>query len=133
MAKKELTIDEALQLLETKRAALIERGKQLPALRRAAAYAAHTGDTEARRALDKVNAEIATHESELQSVDDAIHQGQNQRLIAQARERDLADRAKAKEAIEILAAFRQAGTDLDRALAIPARLRIRRSACGVRR
>jgi hypothetical protein len=50
-----------LQMLEAKRAELIERGKPLPALRRAAAFAAHVEKSaEARRALDQINFELST-------------------------------------------------------------------------
>jgi hypothetical protein len=97
--------------------ALIERGKQLPALRRAAAFAAHVEKSaEARRTLDQINLELSTHESELQSLDEAIVQGQNRRLLEQALAAEAADRARAREAVQILAKFRQAGADMDQAL-----------------
>jgi len=64
--------EETLRALEVKREQLIARGESLPELRRGAAFAAHVeGNAEARRALDKVAAEVATHASELASIDDA--------------------------------------------------------------
>ena len=64
--------EETLRALELKRKQVIARGESLPELRRGAACAAHVeGNAEARRALDKVAAEVATHASELASIDDA--------------------------------------------------------------
>jgi hypothetical protein len=106
-----------LQRLEAKRAKLVERGAELPELRRGAAYLAHVQqDADARRALDKVNAEVATYASELASIDDAIAAAKNRLLIAQAFESAAADRARAARALEILGAFQEAGHGLDDAL-----------------
>ena len=77
--------EETLRALEVKRERLIARGESLPELRRGAAFAAHVeGNAEARRALDKVAAEVATHASELASIDDTIAAAKNKVLIAQA-------------------------------------------------
>jgi chromosome segregation ATPase len=109
--------EQTLKELEAKRAKLVERGAELAELRRGAAYLAHVQrDAEARRALDKVNAEVATYASELASIDDAIAAAKNKVLIAQAFEATAADRARAARALEILGAFREAGHELDDAL-----------------
>lgn len=106
--------EQTLQQLEAKRAKLVERGAELPELRRGASYLAHVqNDAAARRALDAVNAESATHASELQSIDDAIAAAKNKVLIAQAFEADIADRARAARALELLGAFRECGHELD--------------------
>jgi hypothetical protein len=69
--------------LQTKRARLVERSAELDNERRSAAYHAHVGhDAEARRTLDKVNGEAATHASELQIVDDAIAQAKSRISVA---------------------------------------------------
>jgi hypothetical protein len=95
--------EQPLKELEAKRAKLDERSAELPELRRGAAYLAHVQqDTQARRALDKVNAEVAIYSSELASLDDAIAAAKNRLLIAQAFEAAAADRARAAHAIEIL-------------------------------
>jgi hypothetical protein len=103
--------------LEAKREKLIARGAELPALRQGAAYLAHVErNAEARRALDKINAEVAIYASESASIDDAIAAAKNKVLIAQAFEAAAADRARAARALEILGAFREAGHELDDAL-----------------
>jgi hypothetical protein len=54
-----------LRALDLKRAALVARGEKLPELRRDAAFAAHVEkDPEARKALDRVAAEVASYETE---------------------------------------------------------------------
>jgi len=64
---KRLTVaecKETLRALEAKRVELVERGEKLPGLRRDAAFAAHVEqNAEARKALDKVSNELATHSS----------------------------------------------------------------------
>ncbi len=109
--------EQTLKELEAKRAKLVERGAELPELRRGAAFLAHVQqDAEARRALDKVNAEVAIYASELASIDDAIAAAKNKVAIARAYEADVADRAKAKAILEMLGAFKEAGHELDDAL-----------------
>jgi hypothetical protein len=54
-----------------------------------------------------VNAEVATHASELQSIDDAVAAAKNKLLIAQGFEAAAADRARAARALEILGAMRR--------------------------
>jgi hypothetical protein len=106
-----------LQALLAKRDELIARGEKLPELRRNASYAAHVEqNAEARDDLDSINAEISIHASELASIDDAIATAKNHVLIAQAQEADVAARARAKEAVTVVADFKQAGIDLDQAL-----------------
>jgi hypothetical protein len=62
--------EEILKALEAKRAELVARGEKLPGLRRDAAFAAHVEqNAEARKPLDAVSQELATHSSELASLD----------------------------------------------------------------
>jgi hypothetical protein len=113
--------EETLRALEIKREQLIQRGEKLPQLRREASYAAHVEqDTKARRALDKVAAEVAGYDSELASLDAAIHEAKNRVLIAQAMEAEAAKRSGAKEAVEVIVAFKKAGHELDEALRLVA-------------
>ena len=107
----------ALRALEEKRAELVQRGEKLPEERRNASYDAHVENSlQARRTLNRVAAEIATYATELASLDDAITAAKNKVLIAQAFEADQAKRAKAKESVAVIAAFKKAGHDLDAAL-----------------
>lgn len=106
--------EQTLKELEAKRAKLVERGAELPELRKGAAYLAHVErNAEARHALDKVSAEIATYDSELAALDDAIAEAKNRVLIAQAFEAAAADRVRAARALELLGAFKEAGHELD--------------------
>jgi hypothetical protein len=111
--------ESTLKQLEAKREKLITRGAELPELRRGAAYLAHVQhDAEARRALDKVNAEVATHASELRSIDDAIAAAKNKVLIAQAFEAEAHDRVRAARALELLGSFAECGRELDDAFRV---------------
>ena len=59
--------------LEHEREAHVARGVELAERRKAASYAAHVGhESDARQALDTVDAAMATHASELQSFADAL-------------------------------------------------------------
>jgi hypothetical protein len=108
---------QALTALEATRAAHVERGKQLPELRRNASYEAHVGgDPNARQALDDISNEMLTHQSELASLDDAISHAKVLVLAAQAEEADKVKRVGAAHAMETVDAFRKAGHDLDAAL-----------------
>jgi hypothetical protein len=108
--------EHTLQQLEVKRAKHVERGRELPELRAGAAYLAHTErHPGARRTLNQVNAELATHESELAAIDAAISEAKNRILIAQAIEADVADKARAKEALALFGEFKQCGVELDAA------------------
>jgi hypothetical protein len=111
--------EQTLQQLEAKRAKLVARNAELPALRKTAAFAAHVeASPGARRTLNQINAESASYEPELASLDDAIAAAKNKVLIAQAFEADAADRVRAREALEILVAFKKCGHELDAALRI---------------
>jgi len=109
--------EETPKALEANREELVARGAELPSLRRAAAFAAHVeNNVESRRVLDRVSQELATHASELASLDDAIADAKNRILIARAVEANVEDRRKAREAMKILVDFRKAGRDMDTAL-----------------
>jgi hypothetical protein len=103
-----------LRDLELKRTRLVERGKELPELRRGAAYLAHVeGNARACKTLDAVSEEAAKFDSELAALDDAINEAKNRVLIAQAFEAETADQAKAQQVRELVGAFREAGRELD--------------------
>jgi hypothetical protein len=103
-----------LKQLEMNREKLIARGKELPELRAGASYLAHVeGSPGARRTLERINAEAATHASDLASIDEAIAAAKNKLAIAQAQAAEAADRSRADEVLELLRAFRDAGRILD--------------------
>jgi len=109
--------NDVLRTLERRREALVARGALLPQLRRDAAYDAHAKDDAAsRRVLDEVSQELATHESELASLDDAISTAKVRVIAVQALEDTAAKRAGAKEAVELIAKFKEAGHVMDQAL-----------------
>jgi hypothetical protein len=106
-----------LKQLEMKREKLIARGKELPELRAGASYLAHVeGSPGARRTLKQVNAEAATHASDLASIDEAIAAAKNKLAIAQAHEAEVADQTRADEVLKLLVEFRECGRILDGAV-----------------
>lgn len=91
-------INQTIQNLEKKRASLVERGVRLVEERRLIAYDAHAdGDQKARARLDKLNAEAATHASELASIDDALATANNKLASAQHAATTAADRQRAAD------------------------------------
>ena len=84
--------------LEAKRAACVKRGTDLADERANVALAAHTGNVKARKRLDEINATIATHGSELVSLDAAIKAAGESLKKAEAAAALEADRKLAGEA-----------------------------------
>lgn len=108
--------------LDARRNGLVERGAELAEQRRSAAYSAHVQhDHEARLTLDQVNAEVATHASELQSVDDALVTARERLQQAQRAEALAADREQAKALRAAVREFHEAGVRVDHALGLLAR------------
>jgi hypothetical protein len=103
--------------LEAKAARLVEHGAELAEQRRAASYQAHAQhDAEARKVLDRVNAEVATHASEMASIDDAIATAKGRLGVARAHEASRADREKAQKLREAVQEFLEIAGDLDEAI-----------------
>jgi hypothetical protein len=108
--------ESVLRKLEAKRERHIERGKQLPEVRASAAFLALVEKSPgAQRTLKQVNSEVATYESELAALDAAIGEAKNRILIARAIEADVADKARAKEALQLFGEFKKCGVELDAA------------------
>ncbi len=103
--------------LINKRDTLIARGSELDEDRRRIAFAAHTGDQEARKNLDKINQETAKHTSELASLDAAISESIGRLEIAKAVAALTADRENALALRTNLREFREKGVRLSQALA----------------
>jgi hypothetical protein len=109
--------EKALADLESKRDALVARVAELPEVRSMAAYDAHVGgNAEAIQTLDQVSAELSSHASDLASIDDAIAAAKKLFQMATSAENYARKRESAKEAVELIAAFKKAGHDMDQAL-----------------
>jgi chromosome segregation ATPase len=81
--------------LEQKRSACIARGTELQDERANVALDAYTSDPKARRRLDEINAAVATHASELASLDAALRVAAERLDRARAAEATASDRAAA--------------------------------------
>jgi hypothetical protein len=103
--------------LEEKRAECIRQGTDLADERANVALAAHTGDTKAAKRLQEIHQAIATHSSELASIDAALRAaGDRVERERQAVEGEAA-RANAVEIRKLLASFVEAAKDCDALLA----------------
>jgi hypothetical protein len=103
--------------LIAKRDAQFESGAKLADGRREIAFAAHTGDHAARKKLDALNHECATHLSELESLAAAVSEA-TVRLDAARRDEALkGERAKAHKVRDIVAAASVRGPALAAAAA----------------
>jgi hypothetical protein len=80
------------------------------------AFAAHTGDADARKKLDKLNAAAAKHGAEIMSLEAAIVDARRRVAEAEAVEADDVARDKAGRALALLADFTKRGQELDEAL-----------------
>jgi chromosome segregation ATPase len=109
--------EQTLHELQAKRERVVVRAAELAVERKDAAYSAHVEkNADARKRLDKVNAESAQHASELKSVEDAIATAQDRLQQARqhaARERE---RVNALALKKELATFCEMGVELDAAL-----------------
>jgi septal ring factor EnvC (AmiA/AmiB activator) len=85
-----------LQDLEMKLAAAKSRHDETHSEASAIAFAAHTGDADARKKLDKLNADAAKHGSEIMSLEAAIVEARRRVREAEAAEADDVARDKAE-------------------------------------
>jgi hypothetical protein len=109
---------EVVTKLEAKREACIRRGTELQDERATLAYSAHANnDAKAKTRLEEVHTAIATHASELASLDAALKAAADRLEKARQHETQKADRAAAGELRKELARFRELGGQLDVALA----------------
>jgi hypothetical protein len=93
--------------LEAKRAALETRRSALAETRSQVAFAAHTGDGEARKRLDGVNLEAATMASKAEALDAAIEEARRRLITAESAT------ARAAE-VAIAQAAESAATEIER-------------------
>jgi hypothetical protein len=111
--------EQTLANLQTKRDDWVRRGTELADERSSVAFAAHTGsDQKARAKLDRLNSEIATHASELASLDSAITEANSRLTVTKHNAAVAADREQAQELAEVLETFVECGREIDAVLAI---------------
>jgi hypothetical protein len=103
---------------EKQRTALLAKQKVLADKRRETAFDAHNGDAASGKLLDGLARDAAELGVRIDSVDDAIKEGQ--RRLHQAHQRAAldAERANARALRQTLAKFVQAGEAMDKALAV---------------
>ena len=81
------------------------------------AYPANTGDENARKRLDGLNAKAAMVAAEIASLEAAIVTAKRHVADAEAAEVDEAERGKAREALQLLDSFSKRGAQLEAGLA----------------
>ena len=94
---------------------LTGRSAKLAADRQAIAYAAHTGNKEAKDRLRKINDETVFHNVELESVDAAIAEANARLEAARQVEAQTADREQATQLRAALDEFIETGHEIDAA------------------
>jgi hypothetical protein len=112
--------ERVLAELGQRRDRLHERLGELERERGRVAYDAHTGDGAAGKLLDKTIAETVKHSEHVKSLDDAIAEAGRRLVAACEHEAKAADKQKARELSDVLAAFLQCARRLDQALAVVA-------------
>jgi hypothetical protein len=103
--------------LEKKREACLRAGVEIQDERAALAYSAHANnDAKAKSRLEQVHTAIATHASELQSIDAALRAAGERLEQARAHEASRADRESAQARLAEVKAFVACGEEIDQAL-----------------
>jgi hypothetical protein len=93
--------EQTLASLQAKREAADVHAVKLAEQCKQISFAAHTGDTDARKHLDHINRQIALQASETRTLDIAISEAEARVEVARQAEADAADRKAAKEARKI--------------------------------
>jgi hypothetical protein len=109
-------IEATLALLEHERDKFLERQAQHADKRKALAYDAHAGDAEASNLLDQLQREAVEIETQIDSINDAIAEGQRRLVLARAREQQAQNAIKAEAQLKVLERFTAAGHELEDAL-----------------
>jgi hypothetical protein len=103
--------------LETKLTAAKSRHDETQSDAQAIAFSAFVDGGEARKRLDKLNADAAKHGAEIMSLEAAIGEARRRVNEALAADADDVSRDKAQQALLLLDAFAERGAELDAALA----------------
>jgi hypothetical protein len=80
------------------------------------AFAAYTGEADAKKRLERLHADASKIGAEVSSLEAAIIEARRRSALALAAETDAAQRAKAEQAIALLSEFEKRGAELDEAL-----------------
>jgi hypothetical protein len=110
--------ESTLATLRQKRGQLVAHGHSLGEDAGKISYSAHTGDQAARKRLDKLNAEITLHDSELRSLNAAIAEATARLEKTRAAEAHAESREVARELIKRAAALVVQAQSLDDANSI---------------
>jgi hypothetical protein len=103
--------------LETKLSAARARHDETQSEAKEIAFAAHTGEADAKKRLDRLHADAAKISSEVLSLEAAIIEARRRVAEALAAESDDVARDKAERALALLKEFGKRGQELDEALA----------------
>jgi len=120
MAKDEHSlkmIEATLALLEHERDKFLERQAQHGDKRKALAYDAHAGSTDAQKLLERLEREGAAVQTKLDSINAARDEGQRRLVLARAREQQEQNAIKAEALRQVLGRFTRAGRELEQAVA----------------
>jgi hypothetical protein len=100
--------------LQAKHKKQMEVAEQLVEQRRSLAFKTHAvGDPSAERKLESVIAAIVTNTAVLASLADAVAEAELKVTLARACEQEAADRTKAEQILELTAALKEAGQEMD--------------------
>jgi predicted translin family RNA/ssDNA-binding protein len=94
--------EHVLNNLRQKREHCVKRGRELTDERAAIALAAHTGDKAASKRLQEINAALALHNCEIESIDAALAEATKRLAVAQAAEAHAVQAAKAAECAKVV-------------------------------
>jgi hypothetical protein len=109
-------IEAALVSLERERGKFLDRQAEHANKKCALAFDAHAGDAEASTLLDEQQREAAEVQSQINSITDAIAEGQRRLAVARAREQREQNAIKAAALRKVLGRFTAAGRELDEAV-----------------
>ena len=113
------TTDDARKVLadlEAKLADAKSRQDQVESELKEIAFAAHTGEADARKRLERLHADTAKISAEVLSLEAAVVEAKRRVREAEAAESDDVARAKAERALALLEDFTKRGAELDEAL-----------------
>ena len=113
------TTDDARKVLadlEAKLADAKSRQDQVESKSKEIAFAAHTGEADARKRLERLHADTAKISAEVLSLEAAVVEAKRRVREAEAAKSDDVARAKAERALALLEDFTKRGAELDEAL-----------------
>jgi hypothetical protein len=110
-------IEQALALMEAERAKLLDQQTQHDEQERRLAFDARLGSAEASKLLDQLRREKSKMQSQIDSIDAAMAEGQRRLVVARAHEQQKQNAIQAAALRKVLTKFSAAGRELDEAMA----------------